>query len=205
LDNEGFIRAYLVCGPIPIDQKVDNHDEDSTRELLDRSYVPADSTPKDGDVAAINGLTRNWKAIQTTDYYVDLASVAEQQELDSEHAAYIGVAYVTSETEVTDVRLSIGSDDDSVWRVNGKEVIRSYGGRGVDKDQNTADGITLKQGVNVLSFTVLNGSGPTAAAARFLDQDGNAISGLKVSLTPPTPAVAQTDNSEQPGTETPAK
>ena len=37
----------------------------------------------------------------------------------------------------------------------------------------------------MLSFTVLNGDGPAAAAARFLDSEGNPLKGLTVSLTPP--------------------
>ena len=46
------------------------------------------------------------------------------------------------------------------------------------------ESLTLKKGVNVLTFTVLNGDGPAAAAARFLDRDDNPVKGLKFSLTP---------------------
>ncbi len=45
--------------------------------------------------------------------------------------------------------------------------------------------MTLKQGMNVLTFVVVNGDGPTAAAARFLDKEGNPVKGLTVSLSPP--------------------
>jgi hypothetical protein len=192
-DGQGFIRNWLILGPVRVDEKVSNHDEESNKELLDRSYVPQQATPKDGDSATIDDAELTWKAVRSDDYFVDLAKVAAEQELDAEQSAYLGVAYITSEEEVTGVKLSIGSDDDSVWRLNGTEVIRSYGGRGVDKDQDAAEELTLKQGVNVLTFTVLNGQGPTAAAAHFVDEDGNPIRGLKVSLTPPSAPVAQTD------------
>ena len=192
-DGEGFIRAWLVLGPIPVDAKVSNHDEESNKEFLDRPYVASQATPTEGDNATVDEVELAWKAVHSNDYFVDLAKVAVDQELDAEHAAYLGVAYVTSEEEVANVKLSIGSDDDSVWRLNGKEVIRSYNGRGIDKDQDSADELTLKKGVNVLTFTVLNGEGPTAAAARFVDEDGNPVKGLKVSLTPPTQQTAQTD------------
>ena len=192
-DGKGFIRNWLILGPVRVDEKVSNHDEESNKELLDRSYVPQQATPKDGDTATIDEAELTWKAVRSTEYFVDLAKVAAEQELDAEQSAYLGVAYITSEEEVTGVKLSIGSDDDSVWRLNGTEIIRSYGSRGVDKDQDAAEELTLKQGVNVLTFTVLNGQGPTAAAARFVDEDGNPIRGLKVSLTPPSTPVAQTD------------
>jgi hypothetical protein len=192
-DSEGFIRNWLVLGPIHVDEKVSNHDEESNKDLLDRQYMPAASTPTDGDKLTVDETELTWTATKSPDYFVDLAKLAFDQELDGEHAAYLGVAYITSEEEVTGVKLCIGSDDDSVWRLNGKEVIRSYTGRGVDKDQDSADDLTLKQGVNVLTFTVLNGEGPSSAAARFVDEDGNPVRGLKVSLTPPTPQVTKTD------------
>ena len=147
-------------------RKFSNHDEESNKEFLDRHYVPARTTPRDGDKANIDDADLTWDHRSgASEYFVDLAKVAADQQLDAEHAAYLGVAYITSDEEVANVKLSIGSDDDSVWRLNGKEVIRSYNGRGIDKDQDSAEELTLKQGVNVLTFTVLNGDGPTAAAA----------------------------------------
>jgi hypothetical protein len=196
-DGEGFIRAWLVLGPVPLDQKVANHDEESNKEILDRNFIPPEATPREGDDATIDDFDRTWTAVRPTDYFVDLAKVAADQERNAENAAYLGVAYITSEQEVANVKLAIGSDDGSVWRLNGKEVIRSYSGRGIARDQDTSEELTLKQGVNVLIFTVLNGHGPTAAAARFLDKDGNAVRGLKVSLTPPGSVVTQTENADE--------
>ena len=82
-----------------------------------------------------------------------------------------------------EVTLAIGSDDDSLWRVNGQEVIRVYAGRAVDKDQDKSKPLTLKQGPNVIHFVLINGD--ARVAARFLDKDSNPIKGLTVSLTPP--------------------
>ena len=72
-----------------------------------------------------------------------------------------------------------------MWRLNGKEVIRVYEGRAIDKDQDKSKPLTLKKGVNVLSFAVINGDGPAGAAARFLDKSGNPVKNLTISLTPP--------------------
>ena len=111
--------------------------------------------------------------------------VAADASAEPEHAAFLGVVYIMSEHDAAGVKLSIGSDDDSVWRLNGREVIRAYEGRPVDKDQNQSDDLMLKKGVNVLTFTVLNGDGDCGAAARFLTSDGEPVPGLTASLTPP--------------------
>ena len=60
-----------------------------------------------------------------------------------------------------------------------------YAGRGVEKDQDKSQPVTLKKGVNVLYAAVINGGGPTGLCARFLDKEGNPIKNLEISLTPP--------------------
>jgi hypothetical protein len=187
-DNDTFVQKWLVLGPIPVDEKVNEHDEEHCKSMLDRLYVPADARPKLDDTAKIDGTEFSWKDVPVDEYYVDLAKFAEDASKKSENAAYLGVVYVTCEAEQTEVKLAIGSDDDSVWRLNGTEVIRAYEGRGVDKDQNTAENLTLKKGVNVLAFTVLNGEGGSAAAARFLDKDNHNLTGVTYSTQPPETA-----------------
>ena len=182
--DEGFIRNWLVLGPIAVDGKVTNHDEASCKELLDRLYTPADGKPKDGDKDTIDGMEFIWKAVDAEDYFVDLSKFAEDNGKDATNSALLGVVYVTSEEEQSGIKLAIGSDDDSVWRLNGDEVVRAYASRNIGKDENTAENLTLKKGVNVLKFTVLNGGNPAAAAARFLDKDGKPAKGLTVSRTP---------------------
>jgi len=184
-DDEGFIKKWLVAGPIAMDEKVGNHDEESCKEFLDKQYMNEGATPKEGDTVSTGDADLPWQAVAGGDFYVPLDPVATDAGKNAEHAAFVGVVYVSSAGDLADVKLAIGSDDDSVWRLNGKEVIRVYEGRSIDKDQNSSQPLTLKQGVNVLSFTVLNGDGPCDAAARFLDKDGNPVPGLTVSVKPP--------------------
>jgi hypothetical protein len=187
VDDEGFIRNWVVLGPIKVDDKVGSHDEANCKEFLDKEYYPGQKTamPKDGDKVKVDGSEAAWKAVESGEYSVDLGKVATDAGKEAEHAAYLGTVYVISDKEMPDVKLAIGSDDDSVWRLDGKEVIRAYAGRAIDKDQDKSEPVTLKQGVNVLTFVVLNGDGPTAAAARFLDKEGNPIKGLTISVAPP--------------------
>jgi len=184
-DDEGFIKKWLVAGPIAVDEKVGNHDEDSCKEFLDKHYMNEGAMPKEGDTVSTGDADLPWKAMAAEDFFAPLDTLATDEGKNAEHAAFVGVVYVIAGQDAPDVKLAIGSDDDSVWRVNGKEVVRVYEGRAIDKDQNSSEPLTLKQGVNVVSFTVLNGEGPCAAAARFLDKDGNPVAGLTVSIKPP--------------------
>jgi hypothetical protein len=185
MDDDGFIKKWLVAGPIAVDEKVGNHDEENCKEFLDKQYMNEGAMPKEGDTVSTGDADLPWKVAAGQDFFLPLDTIATDQGKSADHTAFVGVVYVISSQEVPDVKLAIGSDDDSVWRFNGKEVIRVYEGRGVDKDQNSSPPLTLKQGVNVLGFTVLNGDGDCAAAARFLDKDGNPVAGLTVSTKPP--------------------
>jgi len=55
----------------------------------------------------------------------------------------------------------------------------------VGRDQDRSEPLTLRKGVNVLAFTVINGDGPTGACARFFDAAGEPIRDITVTLTPP--------------------
>jgi hypothetical protein len=184
-DNDTFIQKWLVLGPIPVDEKVGEHNEESCKAMLDRLYVSAEARPKMDDTAKIDSQELTWTEADVDEYYVDLAKFAEDKSKNSENAAFLGIVYVSSEDERNDVKLAIGSDDDSVWRLNGTEVIRAYEGRGVDKDQNTAENLTLRKGINVLTFTVLNGDGGCAAAARLLDKENHPLKGVAYSTAMP--------------------
>jgi hypothetical protein len=67
--------------------------------------------------------------------------------------------------------------------LNGKEVLQQGQARALDKDQDTTE-VTLRAGVNVLVFKVINEKIDWSGCARFTDRDGKVIQGLKVTTTP---------------------
>jgi hypothetical protein len=79
-----------------------------------------------------------------------------------------------------------GSDDGAVWWLNGEEVQRFVGGRGVAKDQDkTAKPVKLKKGLNTLVAIVVNGGGPTGACARFVNKAGQPVVKMTSAAEPP--------------------
>lgn len=187
-DDEGCIHNWLVVGPIKVDPaKARAHDGSVTKELLDRDYFEGQkqAKPKDGDKVTIDGQEMAWKAAEAAEYFLNLTKFAEDQNKPSEDSVFLGAVYITSEMEIPGVRLSIGSDDDSLWQMDGKEMIRVYAAHGIAKDQNKSEMITLKKGTTMITFVLVNAIDPASICARFIDPDGIPIKGLAVSLTPP--------------------
>ena len=71
-------------------------------------------------------------------------------------------------------------------RPDGKlEILKQYecGLVPLEKDQDAID-VTLRQGVNVLVFKVVNEKIDWSGCARFTDKDGKVIRNLKVTTVP---------------------
>jgi hypothetical protein len=186
VDDEGFIRNWLVLGPISVDAKVEDHSEDACKEFLDKEYFSGqkEAKPKADDKASVGGSDTAWRAVDADDAILDTNKVASDQSKGSDDSVFLGTAYIIVPNDLVDVRLAIGSDDDSLWRVNGKEVIRVYAARAAERDADKSDALTLKQGTNIVTFTLINGNGPSGVCARFLDKDDKPVTGLTVALEP---------------------
>ena len=178
-DDEGFIRNWLVLDAIQLDEKAGNHDEDNQKDFFTKEQWAGQKAckPKEGDKAKVGNSELKWKAVQVDDFKVE----PEAQD----NSMYIAVAYIVCENDVPDVKLKIGSDDRSIWLLNGKEIVRVFSGRGVDKDQDTSGAVKLNKGCNVLMGQTINGGGPTGFCARFCDKEDKAVKNVTISLTPP--------------------
>jgi hypothetical protein len=186
-DDEGFIRSWVLLEPIPLGDTANNHEEDTQKPMFNKQYFDGqkDGMPQDGDKVKVDAKEATWHAHAASDYAIDFEKIAADASKEPTNALYLGVAYIMVEEQKDGVKLAIGSDDSSVWWLNGNEVIRVYAGRGVDKDQDQAENLSLKKGLNVLRFAVINGDGPAGACARFFDKGGSPIKELTVLGAPP--------------------
>ena len=186
-DDEGFIRNWVVLDPIALGDTAATHEEDTQKPMFNKQYFDGqkDGMPQDGDKVKVEGKDVTWHAHAAGDYAIDFEKIAADASKEPTNAMYFGVAYIMSPEQKDGVKLAIGSDDSSVWWLNGSEVIRVYSGRGVDKDQDQAENLTLKKGLNVLRFAVINGDGPAGACARFLDKGGSPLKEITILGAPP--------------------
>jgi hypothetical protein len=184
-DEEGFLNAWLLLGPIPLAPE-DLATEEAQNAALGR-FPPGAENPAPGQRLRIGERVRAWQPVESHDYFADLSGFAAQSGRPAENSLFLGTTYVFARREIEGVRLAIGSDDSSRWWLNGKEVISVVTGRGVEKDQNTSEPLTLKKGLNVLRFSVLNGGGPAGGCARFLQKNGKPLTDLLHDSIPKEP------------------
>ena len=79
--------------------------------------------------------------------------------------------------ERTGAQLRFGSSDDALVLINGREVHRFVGARGVHLDTDVVP-VVLERGENDLLVKVYNREGPWGFFARFTDKGGNPLGGL---------------------------
>ena len=181
-DTDGFIQHWLVLEPIRLNNL--QHTEEAIRAIVARTDLkePLAVSPKAGDKTETAGGTYQWYSRTTKDYLLDLTAFASEIQKPTLSVVFYGVVYVTAPEEMKDARLAIGSDDDSIWWVNGKEVLSAFGVRQTSTDDNVSKRLTLNKGLNVVRFAVIQGDGPSGACARFYDSHQKPVTNLSISL-----------------------
>jgi hypothetical protein len=94
------------------------------------------------------------------------------------------VCYLVSAEEKAGLKLLLGSDDLAKLYLNGRHVFTNPTPRSPAVDDDTIAGITLRRGLNVLVFKVVNGTADWKGCLRFVDQDGQPFTDFQVRLTP---------------------
>lgn len=176
LDAEGYIRDWLMLAPIPLPEGAD------AGELLLRSQVPDEAKlkPKAGDAVSVNGRQLTWRAITATTNYFDFNAILKSQ--NDQSAGYM-VTYVECEREIPDVTIAVGSNDQGRIYFNGVDIYAFTEARPLMLDADKGR-ITLKQGINVFVFKVINQQNSWQGAMRLMDKAGKPLANVKLRLTP---------------------
>jgi hypothetical protein len=180
-DEDGFIRRWMVLEPIPAIGITQN----DYRTTVSKEYFPNQFTviPKDGQKVTVDGAELTWHACESSHYNVNLFHFTYALNKTTAGVFWWVVTVVNAPEEMKDVRLAIGSNDASVWWLNGTEVIGIYGNRMDTIDDGVSKKLTLKKGPNVIRAAVANQMGPTDFCARFLDANDKPITNLSISLS----------------------
>jgi hypothetical protein len=175
INNDGFITTWLLLAPIPLEQNQTGTEALGKPQLKDEAKLQ----PKAGDKVKVGTTDLQWKAYKAKDHFFDFNDFLGQQTEDSVGYA---VCYVHAPGDLKGIKLLIGSDDQALVYLNGKQVIKNENARALERDQDSAE-VTLNKGVNVLVFKVVNEKIDWSGCARFVDKDSAPVKGLRASTS----------------------
>ena len=177
VDARGFIHRWLVLEPVPVQGRLTESD---VEESLKTAALPVsgDALPRAGEAVSVNGATRQWHALDTLNYNLNLYHFAWSLSNPTSNVVFWVVTTVDSPREMQNVRLAIGSNAASRWWLNGEPVIALNDDRQSVIDDGVSKRITLRKGRNVIRAAIVNGGGATDFCARFLDEQDQPIKGL---------------------------
>jgi hypothetical protein len=187
-DADGFLRRWLLLEPIKKPNRSNTVFTDSyVRSAFNTEYFPNQFTvfPRAGDKVTVAGDELTWHALDSAHFNVKLFRFAYGLNKPTYGVVFLAVTAVESPREIKNVRLAVGSNSASLWRLNGQEAVILSGDRRMVMDDCVSKRLTLRKGRNVLRGAVINGPGMSDFCVRFLDEQGEPIKDLTLNLEDP--------------------
>ncbi len=174
-DLDGYIRDWLMLAPIALAEG------ETGSEAIFKEQIKEEATlrPKAGDKVQIRGKELTWQNITASTNYFDFNAVKALGEKEAGYA----VTYIECETEKPDVIMAVASNDEGRIYFNGVDIYVWGEPRTLMLDADKGR-VTLKKGINVIVFKIINEQGNWQGAMRFLDKSGSPLRDLKIKLSP---------------------
>lgn len=175
-DPEGYIRDWLILAPISLPEGRPASDLILRDQVKDEALLK----PSEGDPVTVNGRALAWRRITATTNYVDLNLA-----LNAQHDQVAGflVTYVECETEIPEVTLAVASNDQGRIYFNGVDIYAFTEARPLMLDADKGR-VTLRKGVNVFVFKIINEQNSWQGAMRLLDKAGLPLKGVRIRTKP---------------------
>jgi hypothetical protein len=184
-DPDGFIQRWLLLEPISKPNRSNTVFTDSyIRTAFSTEYFPNQFTvvPKDADKVKVGDKELTWHALESNIFNVKLFRFAYGLRKEIYGVLFWAVTVVNSPEEMKNVRMAVGSNSASMWWLNGKEAAILSGDRRMVMDDVVSSRLTLNQGKNIIRGAVINGPGMSDFCIRFLDEKGEPIKNLTITL-----------------------
>jgi len=184
-DQDGFLQRWLLLEPINKPNRGNTVFTDTyVRANLATNYFPNQFTvvPHDGDKVMVANQELAWHALDSDLFNVKLFRFADGVNKQTYGVIFWAVTVVNCPQEMKNVRLAVGSNSASMWWLNGEEVVGLFGDRRMVMDDCISKRLTLHQGRNVIRGAVINGPGLSDFCVRFIDENGQPIKDLTLSL-----------------------
>lgn len=176
LDPEGYIRHWVMLAPIALPG------EEAGSEAIYRQQIRGEANlrPKAGDTLKMGDKELTWRNITATTNYFDLNAILNSV---NDRAAGYMVTYIECDNDRPDVIMAVASNDEGRIYFNGVDIYLFSEPRTLMLDADKGK-VTLKKGINVIVFKVINEQNAWQGAMRLLDQSGAPLKDIKIKLTP---------------------
>ena len=175
-DSEGYIRHWVMLAPIPLPEGESGADALFKEQIKDEAVL----RPKAGETVTIRGKELKWQNITAATNYFDFNAVLKTV---NDHAAGYMVTYIECDTERPEVIMAVASNDEGRIYFNGVDIYAFSEPRTLMLDGDRGK-VTLKKGVNVIVFKVINEQNSWQGAMRLLDKAGVPLKDLKIKRSP---------------------
>jgi hypothetical protein len=182
---EGFLQRWLLLEPINKPNRSNNVFVDSyVRKTFNTENFPNQFTviPRNGDKVTVADQTLAWHALDSTMFNVKLFRFAYGLNKQTYGDIFWAVTVVNSPREMKNVRLAVGSNSASMWWLNGNDVVDLFDDRRMVQDDVVSKRLTLNKGKNIIRGAVINGPGLSDFCVRFIDENGNPIKDITLSM-----------------------
>lgn len=175
-DSEGYIRHWVMLAPIALGEG------ETGAEAIFKQQIKDEATlrPKAGDKVKVGGKELTWQNITASTNYFDFTAMVKS--LNDREAGY-AVTYIESETEKPDVIMAVASNDEGRIYFNGVDIYVFNEPRTLMLDADKGK-VTLKKGLNVIVFKIINEQGNWQGAMRLLDKSGAPLRDVNIRLSP---------------------
>jgi hypothetical protein len=175
-DAEGYIRRWVMLAPISLPEG------ETGSEAIFKEQIKGEAAlqPRAGDKVKVGGKELTWQNISASTNYFDFTAMVKT--LNDREAGY-AVTYIESETEQSDVIVAVASNDEGRIYFNGVDIYVFGEPRTLMLDADKGK-VTLKKGLNVVVFKIINEQGNWQGAMRLLDKGGAPLKDVKIKLSP---------------------
>jgi hypothetical protein len=178
VDEEGFIRHWLILGPFPFEKSQLGKQELGRKHVSDEGK----NRPAAGQKVSVGGREYAWKSHAAPEYFIDFRSLLGGER--AEDASAYAACYLLSDEDMKGVRFRMGSNDQAKVYLNGKEILEFADTRTLQKDQNISEEAKIRKGENFILFKVVNEKQSWQGCLRLTDRSGAPVRGLRISRSP---------------------
>jgi hypothetical protein len=183
-DSEGYIRHWLMLAPIPLAEGDSGSDAIFRQQIRDEAVL----RPKAGDKVTVGGKELTWQNITAATNYFDFNAILKTL---NDRAAGYAVTYIECEADRPDVILAVTSNDEGRIYFNGVDIYVWSEPRTLMLDEPEKGKVTLKKGINVFVFKVINEQNAWQGAMRLLDRSGAPLNDVRIKLSPQDTSATQ--------------